>query len=154
MKYFSPLAAFVIFASAACAPALAEENGTKAEAIAMVDTAVAHVQKVGQEKAFKDFTDKSNETWHKKDLYVFVVGNNGITTAHGGNEKLIGKDMSGIKDQNGKPFMQNMIAQAKKAPGWVDYDWIHPQTKKPEAKASYVRALPGFDGFVGVGVYR
>lgn len=120
----------------------------------MVNAAVAHVQRVGQERAFKDFSDKTNASWRKKDLYVFVVRSDGVTVAHGSNAKLIGKNMLGIKDQTGKPFIQQMIAVAKKGPGWVDYEWVHPETQRQEGKSSYVTPLPGFDGFVGVGIYR
>lgn len=132
----------------------AQERGTRQEAVDMVTAAVAHVQRVGKERAFKDFSDKSNTNWQKKDLYVFVVRSDGVTVAHGANEKLIGKNMLGIKDQTGKPFIQEMIAAAKKGPGWVDYEWVHPQTQKQEGKSSYVTPLPGFDGFLGVGIYR
>jgi cytochrome c len=143
----------VSLVAAACV-AQAQERGTKQEAVAMVDAAVAHAQKVGLEQAFKDFTDKANAAWRKKDLYVFVVRSDGVTTAHGGNDKLIGKNMLGIKDQSGKAFIQEMIATAKKGPGWVDYEWVNPQTQKQEGKSSYVKPVAGFDGFLGVGIYR
>lgn len=38
------------------AQTIAQEFGTRDEARAMVDSAVAHVKKVGPEQAFKDFT--------------------------------------------------------------------------------------------------
>jgi len=120
----------------------------------MAERAVQHFKAVGAEKAFKDFTtDKA--TWTKKDLYIFLIAFNGPMMAHGANEKLIGKDMTELKDQNGKLFVQEMMAVAKsKGSGWVDYDWQHPQTKKVEGKTSYTLRIPGYEGFLGVGVYR
>lgn len=153
MKSFTSLLVSLVLGTLSLT-AHAQDHGTKAEAVALVDSAIAHSKAVGNEQAFKDFSDKANTAWRNKDLYVFVVGNDGVTKAHGGNEKLVGKDMSGIKDQQGKAFIQEMIATAKKGPGWVEYEWVHPQTKKPESKASYVRPLPGFEGFIGVGIYR
>ena len=50
---------------------LAEERGTKDEAVAMTSAAVEHVKKVGREQAFKDFTE-DKATWTKKDLYVMA----------------------------------------------------------------------------------
>ena len=142
------------FAAASLA-AQAQDHGTKDEAIALVSTAAAHVQKAGAEQAYKDFSDKGNAAWRKKDLYVFVVRYDGVTLAHGANEKLIGKDMSALKDQDGKLFLQEMGAVAKKSgTGWVEYSWIHPETKKPAPKASYVKALPAGDAYVAVGIYR
>lgn len=63
------------------ATAIADERGTKEEAIKMVNTAFDHIKKVGEAKAFDDFTkDKAN--WVKKDLYVFVLDDNGAFLAH------------------------------------------------------------------------
>lgn len=136
------------------AHALAQENGTRDEAKAMVDAAVAHIKKVGHEKAFADFSDKANKDWQKKDLYVFAYDMKGVNVAHGANDKLIGKNLIDLKDPNGKLLIQELRATAQKGDGWVEYDWPHPQSKKIESKVSYVRKTEGFDGFVGVGVYR
>ncbi len=147
-----------LFAAALCvglsAPVMAQDRGTKEEAKAMVDAAWEHLKKAGPEKAYKDFiSDKA--AWTKKDLYVFVVDGKGVMLAHGANEKLVGKDMTGIKDSNGQPLVPNMLAVANtKGTGWSDYEWQHPQTKKLEPKSTYVRKAPSGDGFVGVGVYR
>lgn len=136
------------------AQALSQEVGTRDEAKAMVDAAVAHVRKVGSEQAFKDFTDKSNMTWRKKDLYVWGCDMNGVNVAHGANEKLVGKNLIDLKDPNGKLLIQELRAMAQKGGGWVEYEWPHPQTKKIESKVTFVRKTEGFEGFVGVGVYR
>lgn len=140
-------------AGALALPAFAQDRGTKAEAQAMVDAAVAHLKKAGTEAAYKDFTtDKAN--WTKKDLYVFVMDGTGKMLAHGANEKLVGKDLSNLKDSSGKAFVLDMVAVAKKGAGWVEYEWADPLTKKVEGKASYVKPVPASDTFVGVGVYR
>lgn len=136
------------------APALAQERGTRDDAKAMVDAAVAHVKTAGPEKAFKDFSDKSNTDWQKKDLYVFAYNMEGVNVGHGANDKLIGKNLLGLKDPNGKPLIQELRQTAQAGGGWVEYEWPHPQTKKMEGKVSYVRKLQNYDGFVGVGVYR
>jgi len=134
--------------------ALAQEHGSKEEAKAMVDAAIEHVKKVGGDQAMKDFTsDKAK--WTKKDLYVFVYDMKGISLAHGANEKLVGKDMSQVKDSNGKPIIVEMIKLTSAGKdGWVDYDWAHPVSKKIEPKSSYVRKMASPDGFIGVGIYR
>jgi cytochrome c len=133
---------------------MAQDIGTRDEAKTMVDAAVEHVKKVGPEQAFKDFTDKSNKSWQKKDLYVFAYNMEGVNVGHGANDKLIGKNLIELKDPNGKPLIQELRAMAQKGSGWVEYDWPHPQSKKIESKVSFVRKLANFDGFVGVGVYR
>ena len=135
------------------APVLAQERATKDEAKAMSDAAFEHIKKVGTEKAYKDFTtDKA--AWTKKDLYVMVYDNKAIALAHGGNDKLVGKDMSSIKDANGVPIVTGMIALAAKGGGWFDYDWPDPITKKVMSKSTYARKQPNGEGFIGVGIYR
>jgi len=134
-------------------PALAQDRGTKAEAQAMVEAALAHLKKVGNEQALKDFTsDKAN--WTKKDLYVFLADLEGKMLAHGANDKLVGRNLSNLKDSTGKAFVQEMISVAKKGSGWVDYEWADPLTKKVEGKTSFIKAVPGTDTFVAVGIYR
>lgn len=137
------------------AGAQAQERGTKDEAKALADAAWEHVKKVGEEKAFQDFThDKSK--WVRKDLYVAATDVEGVTLAHGANEKLVGKSMMAIKDAKGLSFMAKMIDAAKSpsGSGWVDYDWANPLTKKIEGKTSYVRLLPSGKTVVSVGFYR
>ena len=112
------------------------------------------MKKVGPDQAFKDFTDKNNKSWQKKDLYVFAYNSEGVSVAHGANDKLIGKNLIDLKDPNGKPLIRELRDTAQKGGGWVEYDWPHPQTKKIESKISYTRKMANFDGFVGVGAYR
>lgn len=135
------------------AAAAAQERGTKEEAVAMTKAAFEHIKKVGAEKAYKDFsTDKAN--WTKKDLYVMVYDGKGVALAHGANEKLVGKDMTAIKDANGQPVVPGLIATAAKGGGWYDYDWSDPITRKIAPKSTYAIKPPSGEGFVGVGVYR
>jgi cytochrome c len=150
MKHFFTM----LFAGFVAVSAMAQDHGSKDEAKAMVNAALAHIKKVGNEQAFKDFSsDKAS--WTKKDLYLFVQDNKGLMLAHGSNDKLIGKNLLELKDQNGKPFVHAFIdALVANGDAWVDYDWANPVTKKVEGKSSYVKRIPGFDGFVGVGVYR
>jgi signal transduction histidine kinase len=131
----------------------AQERGTKDEAKAMTDAAFEYIKKVGPEKAYKDFTfDKA--AWSKKDLYVSVYDSKGINLAHGANEKLVGKDLSGVKDANGVAVVAGLISVAAKGGGWLDYDWPDPLTKKIMPKSTYTRKQPNGEGTVCVGIYR
>jgi len=131
----------------------AQTTGTKEEAKVMLDAAVDHVKKVGPEKAFKDFT--ADAAWKKKDLYVMAYDSNGVCVGHGANEKLIGRNLSDLKDPNGVMVVAELTKLAmSKGEGKVDYAWPHPQTKKLEDKTTFVRKLSNFEGWVGVGIYR
>lgn len=134
--------------------AYAQERGTPNEAKALLDQALAHVKAVGPEAAFTDFTEKGGK-WQNKDLYVFVIKLDGITVAHGANKGLLGKSLLELKDPDGKFFIKEMIELAKgKGAGSVDYSFTDPQTKKMSPKTSYVARVPGYDGVIGVGVYK
>jgi signal transduction histidine kinase len=152
MKFFR---AFIVLIASVflTMSAMAEDHGTKDEAKALANAALAHIKQVGNTAAFNDFnTDKAN--WTKKDLYVVVQDTKGVVLAHGANEKLVGKNLIDFKDQNGKLFVQELIATGSKGEGWVDYDFSNPVSKKVEPKSSFVKKIPGFDGIVLVGAYR
>lgn len=153
MQYTSRMAVALLTAACFALPAAAQERGTKEEAKAMADAAFEHIKKVGPQKAYADFTtDKA--AWTKKDLYVMVYDSKAVVLAHGGNDKLIGKDMSAVKDGNGKPVVTGLIETAAKGGGWYDYDWPDPISKKMMGKSTYARKQPNGEGFVGVGIYR
>jgi signal transduction histidine kinase len=147
-------AAVLALSTVLALPAFAQERGTRDEAKALNEAAVAHIKKVGPDQAAKDFaTDKAR--WMPKDLYPFVQDFSGVMRFHL-NDKMIGKNFSEVKDASGKEFAKEMLSVAKsaKAAGWVDYEWTHPVTKKIEDKTSYIQRVPGADLFVGVGIYR
>jgi cytochrome c len=131
----------------------AQERANKDEAIAMAKAAFEHVKKVGAEKAYADFTN-DKASWTKKDLYVMVFDNNGVALAHGGNSKLVGKNLAALKDANGALIIAGLLSAAGKGGGWFDYDWPHPESKKVEGKSTYAIRQPDGTGFVGVGIYR
>jgi cytochrome c len=150
MKLFRSLVVTLLLGASALVSA--QERGTKEEAKALADAAAAHVQKVGAEKASKDFM-QDKAAWTKKDLYVFMYDMKGNCLANGANNSLVGKNLIDMKDQNGKPIIAEFTKTVQtNGTGWVDYEWAHPQTKKVEGKTSYI-AKAG-EGYVGVGAYR
>jgi len=146
--------AAALLAGSLTSGAIAQERGTREEARAMVEAAVEHVRKVGPDAAFGDFSDRHNAAWHVKDLYVFAYTLDGVNVGHGANPKLIGKNLIDMKDPNGRLLIRDLRDTALKGGGWVEYEWPHPQSRKVEAKVSYVRKTLNYDGFVGVGAYR
>lgn len=134
-------------------PAWAADKGNADEAVAMVKKAAAMIKADGKEKAFAAFADPANKDFHDRDLYVFVYDLNGVNLAHGNNPKMVGKNLLGMKDQEGKALIHEMVEVAKsKGKGWVDYKWPNPVTKSIEAKSSYVEKVD--DVLVGAGIYK
>lgn len=132
----------------------AQERGTVDEAKKLAEKAATYAKSAGTAKAFEEFSNKG-AAWQSKDLYVFAIKFDGETVAHGANKGLIGKNLIEMKDANGKLFFKEMIDTAKeKGSGWVDYMFTDPTTKKIAPKTSYVIHVSGYDGLVGVGVYK
>lgn len=123
------------------------------DAMALAKDAAALVKADGKEKAFAAFNDPTGK-FVKGDLYIFVVDADGVTLAHGGNPKLIGKNMKELKDADGNLFMQAMMDKAKSGGGWVDYRWTNPATKKVQAKSTFVQPVEGTTVFVACGIYK
>ncbi len=129
------------------------DQGTKEEAVAMAELAHQMYQDQGMDAMVAAIGDAANTDFHDRDLYVFVYDNAGDNIGHGANPKLVGKNLLKVKDQNGVFIIQEMIEVSNATgTGWVDYHWVHPETKKITAKASYVIRLDD-NHFLGVGVY-
>lgn len=87
------------------------------------------------------------------DLYVFVVDlDTRRYVAHGTNLRLINTDFSKIKDPDGKPVGEPILALiAKQDYGEYEYQWKNPVTGKVEAKHAYLKKVGHF--LVAVGYY-
>lgn len=115
----------------------AAEKGTAKEAQDLVGKAIAYYKANGKDKGFAAINDP-NGPFRKKDLYVYVFDFNTVCLAHGTTKGLIGKNLSDLKDPNGRRFMYEMTEGAKtKGKGWIDYDWTNPETKKMGHKSTY-----------------
>ena len=153
MKALFGAAVFGLSMFAMSPSVLAADKGTKEEAVAMVKKAVALIKSDGKEKAFAAISDPSNTTFHDRDLYIYVYDLNGVALAHGNNPKMVGKPLIGLKDNEGKPMIKEMVDLAKtKGSGWVDFKWPNPVTKAVEAKSGYVEKVE--DMLVGSGIYQ
>ncbi len=131
----------------------AAEKATRAECEAKCKEAANLFKKVGKEEAFKQISDKNGPfVW--KDTYLFVADMQGVVIVHPILHKLAGKDMSNLKDANGKLFVAEYISIAqKKGKGWVDYMWPKPGEKTPSLKSTYVYKVPGADYIMCSGIY-
>ena len=126
-----------------------EKPGTKKEAVQMVKKAIAYIKENGKEKAFEAITAKK---FTDRDLYVVVYDFNGKCLAHGFNPAMVGKDLIGLKDSDGTPFIKERVEMAKKKSSfWLDYKYTNPTTRKIEPKSMYCEVYA--DMIVGCGVY-
>lgn len=131
------------------------KKATQKEAIALADKAAAYLKANGETKAFAEFNKKDGPfTDMSKDLYVFVFDLTGKCLSHGANPALIGRDLSGLKDSDGKYFIKEFLNVAKtKGSGWIDYNWSNPTTKKIEPKSTYILKVAD-NMLIGCGIYK
>jgi len=132
--------------------AQAADQGTAAEAEAMVKKGVAYIKVNGPEKAAEEFTN--GKSFKDRDLYIVYTEFGGKVLAHGGNPKLVGKNLTGMKDSEGNPFFQMLVDLAKtKGKGWSgSYRFMNPATQKIESKVMYLESVG--ETYVGVGIYK
>ncbi|MGA2940376.1 MAG: cache domain-containing protein [Syntrophobacteraceae bacterium] len=131
----------------------AEEKATKEECTAKCKEAAALIKDIGLEAALAKIQD-ANGPFVWKDSYVFVIDFDGKVLAHPVTPNLVGKVMSGLKDVNGKMFVNEYIAVANTpGEGWVDYMWPKPNEKTPSPKTTYVCRVPGLPIMTLAGIY-
>jgi cytochrome c len=120
----------LVFASGAVA--------SQKDAKALVEKAAAFVKANGKDATIKEINLAKGQ-FDKGELYVFAYDMSGKIIAHPKNPKLIGKDLLNVPDPDGKMFRKEIVDVAKtKGTGWVDYRYTNPETKKIEAKTTYV----------------
>lgn len=154
----SQIAACIIFSGAAIATTpiaaadsiAATEAADSAAAKALLDRAAARYRTDG-EAALAAFS-RAGE-FLSGDLYVYVLGLDGVMKASGGPSiTLIGRNISDLKDPEGKPFIAEMLEGAKaNGSGTVKYRWLNRQHGKAEQKVVYYQTVG--DSIIAVGYY-
>jgi signal transduction histidine kinase len=101
-----------------------------------------------------DLEFTNGASFKDRDLYISYYELGGKVIAHGANPKLVGKNLIGLKDPDGKAFIQMIVDVAQtKGKGWTDsYKFRDPLTDKLAEKVIYVERVD--DTWIGVGVYK
>ena len=90
---------------------------------------------------------------YAEDGYFFVYDFNGVNQVLGPKPEMEGKDLSGLKDADGKPFIKNIIEAARSGDGFTQYLWDKPSVKKAVDKLSLSRTLDKYQWVLGTGFY-
>jgi methyl-accepting chemotaxis protein len=86
--------------------------------------------------------------------YVWINDMAPRMIAHPIKPELDGKDLSDMKDPNGKKLFVEFVDTVKRnGSGHVDYLWPKPGSKDPEPKRSYVAGFAPWGWVIGSGVY-
>jgi len=131
--------ATLVLALCLTSAAQAGERGTKDEAKALVEKAVAYLRENGKDKAVAEF-NKADGQFIDRDLYIFAMSMDGIRLAHGKNQKLVGLSIEDFKDVDDKPYGKEIMELGRGVgSGWVDYKFTDPMTKKIAEKTTYLQ---------------
>jgi methyl-accepting chemotaxis protein len=86
--------------------------------------------------------------------YFFVIDRYPHVLMHPIKPELEGKDVTGIKDGEGRAVFVEMVSATRPSgAAAVRYLWPRPGRDEPVLKLSYVKAVPGWNWIVGSGVY-
>jgi hypothetical protein len=128
--------------------------------VALVEDAASLIEQKG-EAALLQFGVK-NSKWLNDQRYLFVYDLNGKCVFHPVEPQLLGQDLIGLEDLDGRPMITMITDVGKKpgadASGWIFYLWEEsPQSRVPAWKSSYVRKAVAPSGtvyLVGSGLYN
>lgn len=127
------------------------QQGTADEAVQLVRKAAALFKTSSWDAFLRTVTDKS-QPYHDRDMYVFVLDAAGTYLAFGGNPSKVGTRVQSIPGIDGDRLVADIVAQAEREPGWVEYNITNPATGGVQTKMSFV-AQAG-NAYVGCGVYK
>ncbi|WP_303785538.1 methyl-accepting chemotaxis protein [Azovibrio restrictus] len=110
--------------------------------------------RLSEAEAQKNALDTLRAMRYDKVEYFWVNDFHPRVLMHPIKPELAGKDMSGLKDPNGKLLFVEFVNEVKKnGAGFVDYYWPKPGSEAPVAKISYVKGYTPWGWIVGSGIY-
>lgn len=88
-----------------------------------------------------------------RDGYYFVYDLHGRSLVHPREPDIVGRNLWNLRDANGLPVIQRLVAAARDGTGFQRYMWRKPSTGKDAPKLGYVVLLPRWGWVVGTGAY-
>lgn len=127
-------------------------QGSPQEAVALVNLAMAELRRSASvERFLREITNRPNG-FYDRDMYVFVLNRQGAYVAFGGNSAKLGTKVQDLPGMDGAGFLTAIFEQARRGPGWVEYDIVNPTTGRVQGKMSFVTAVGELA--LGCGVYK
>ncbi|WP_108307315.1 methyl-accepting chemotaxis protein [Metalysinibacillus jejuensis] len=93
-----------------------------------------------------------NPVTYGEHFYFYAVEDNGLAVAH---PVIEGQDTLNLTTDDGRYFMQEIIAKAKSGGGFVQYDWPLPNDETTKApKVTYAMEDPTWGWIIAAGTYE
>nr|WP_180317151.1 methyl-accepting chemotaxis protein [Delftia acidovorans] len=128
------------------------QQGTAEEAVALVESALGLARRGVATEALLAAVNDPGQPFHDRDMYVFALAADGSYRAFGGNPARVGVRVQELPGVRGEQLLADIIAQAERGPGWVEYDFRNPATQQVQTKMSFVCKHGGL--YWGCGVYK
>ncbi len=89
----------------------------------------------------------------ESDGYFFAYDSKGVNTLHAINPSLEGKNLYGLKDENGVAVIAGLIDASQKGDGFLYFSWHKPTIDAQAPKLGYAEYLTKWDWVLGTGIY-
>jgi signal transduction histidine kinase len=136
--------------------AIASENATEADAIAMVDKVIAMIEEKG-ESALDVVNLGGDDIYDKeKGLYAFVYNQDCVMLAHPYKTELVGRSYRGKPDVKGKNFRDEIVDNAiANGTAWTSYSYQKPGDEAIHHKKTYSKYVEkdGIKYVVAAGIF-
>ena len=87
------------------------------------------------------------------DGYFFAYNSQGVNTLHAIKPQLEGKNLYGLKDENGVAVIAGLIDASKSGDGFLNFSWHKPTIDAQAPKLGYAEYLSKWDWVLGTGIY-
>lgn len=133
---------------------ISEKKAQLGKYLALAESAVANVYAQADTPENRETVKQIlRQLRYEADGYFFVYNYQGINQVLGPKPELEGKDLSQLKDADGKQFIQAIITSARQGDGFVQYQWHKPSVNRDVAKLSFNKTLDKYQWVVGTGFY-
>jgi signal transduction histidine kinase len=127
-----------------------DSRGTTGEAQKLVADAIAFFDDVGAEAAFAEM-NSGESRFEDRDLYIFVVAQDGTVVAQVADPGRVGMDARTLRDAADTAYGTMIVDHATPDGVWIEYLREDPLTGEVAPKASWVVLHDGY--IFGCGVY-
>lgn len=134
---------------------LASKEAELEHYVTLATHSIAHLYNSGRnDQEAKDAAMKILATLEfGDDGYFFLYNLEGKNLMHPRQPELVGRNLWELRDIDGNPTIQRLIARAKAGGGHVRYLWEKPSSQQLAPKLGYVVALDRWGWMLGTGLY-
>ena len=134
---------------------LASKEAELEHYVALAARSVAHLVESGKrDQATLDEAKRILSTLsYGSDGYFFVYDYQGNSLMHPRQPELVGRNLWQMRDANGEPTIQRLLARARAGGGLQRYTWAKPSSNKTAPKLGYVVPIENWGWMLGTGIY-